>query len=122
MVVLDFGGLKGGYGSDTIRTPLRIPSAIPAEEIHLQVVQSVRAGARPLQRGPYLTLHEVTLGLVLLGEEAHAVRPAAVVNLHDVGQRSQLVLDPSQLEDAKENHGALKVQLRGMYIGVVSSV
>jgi hypothetical protein len=71
---------------------------------------------------PYLTLHEVTLGLVLLGEEAHAGRPAAVVNLHDVGKWSRLVLDPSQFEGAKENHGALKVQLRGMYIGVVSSV
>ena len=71
---------------------------------------------------PYLRLHEVTLGQVLHEDAGHVRCPVAVVDLHDVGQRSRLVLDPLQFESARENHGALKVQLRGVYIGVVSSM
>jgi len=71
---------------------------------------------------PYLTLHEVTLGQVLHEDAAHVGRPAAVVDLHDVVQRSRLVLNPLQFESATKNHGALKVQLRDVRIGVVSAV
>ena len=64
----------------------------------------------------------MTLGQFLCDEAAHAGRAAVFVDLHDVGQRSRLVFDPSPFEGARENHGALKVQLRGAYVGVVSSV
>ena len=50
---------------------------------------------------------------------AHVRRPVAVVNINDVAQRSRLVLDPLQFESARENHGALKLRLRGVDIGVV---
>ena len=53
---------------------------------------------------------------------AHVGRPVAVVNIHHVGPRSRLVLDPLQFESARKNHGALKAQLRGVCIGVVGSV
>jgi hypothetical protein len=57
----------------------------------------------------YLTLHDLILGQVLYEYPAHVGRPVAVVDLHDVGQRSRLVLDPLQFESARENTARSKV-------------
>ena len=69
---------------------------------------------------PYLMLDGITLGPVLSGKHAHAGRPAAVVTVTNAGEGSRLSLDPSQFQSAKENHGAIKVQLQNTYIALVS--